>query len=63
MDEQEYITVVDYVNSVPFQVTISSIQRRFRIGYNRAARHVERMLDEGVLKRDKDEPWKLWKGI
>lgn len=31
------------------RVSISSIQRRFRIGYNRAARIVEQMEQEGVV--------------
>ena len=31
------------------QVSISSLQRRFRIGYNRAARMVDRMQEEGLV--------------
>ena len=33
----------------PGQASISLIQRRFRIGYNRAARIVEKMEEEGVV--------------
>jgi len=39
--------------------TISHLQRKMRIGYNRAARLVELMIDEKVLKRDEKEPWRL----
>jgi S-DNA-T family DNA segregation ATPase FtsK/SpoIIIE len=31
------------------QASISLIQRRFRIGYNRAARIIEKMEEEGVV--------------
>jgi S-DNA-T family DNA segregation ATPase FtsK/SpoIIIE len=51
-DEQEYDEKYD--EAVAFvaetgQASISLIQRRFRIGYNRAARIVERMEAEGIV--------------
>ena len=51
-DEEEYDEKYD--EAVAFvaetgQASISLIQRRFRIGYNRAARIVERMEAEGIV--------------
>lgn len=40
-------------------VSISYLQRKMLIGYNRAARLVDIMIEEKVLKRDENEPWKL----
>jgi S-DNA-T family DNA segregation ATPase FtsK/SpoIIIE len=46
--DEKYDAAVDFVAETG-QASISLIQRRFRIGYNRAARIVERMEAEGVV--------------
>ncbi|MDD5223107.1 MAG: DNA translocase FtsK 4TM domain-containing protein [bacterium] len=46
--DEKYVEVLDLVTEIG-QVSISMIQRKFRIGYNRAARLVERMEREGVI--------------
>ncbi len=46
--DEKYDEAVDFVAETG-QASISLIQRRFRIGYNRAARIVERMEAEGVV--------------
>ncbi len=48
MDDEKYEEALDFV-SEKGEASISMIQRRFRIGYNRAARIVERMEREGVV--------------
>ncbi len=48
IDDEKYREAVDFV-SERGEASISMIQRRFRIGYNRAARIVERMEQEGVV--------------
>jgi DNA segregation ATPase FtsK/SpoIIIE, S-DNA-T family len=48
IDDEKYQEAVDFV-SERGEASISMIQRRFRIGYNRAARIVERMEQEGVV--------------
>ncbi|MBI2342614.1 MAG: DNA translocase FtsK, partial [Deltaproteobacteria bacterium] len=50
--EQEYDELYDMAVKLVAetkQASISMIQRRFRIGYNRAARLVEKMEAEGVV--------------
>jgi S-DNA-T family DNA segregation ATPase FtsK/SpoIIIE len=46
--DEKYDEAVAFVAEAG-QASISMIQRRFRIGYNRAARIVEKMEDEGVV--------------
>ena len=46
--DEKYDEAVAFVAETG-QASISLIQRRFRIGYNRAARIVERMEAEGVV--------------
>jgi S-DNA-T family DNA segregation ATPase FtsK/SpoIIIE len=43
-----YDEAVDFVTKGK-RVSISSVQRKFRIGYNRAARIVEDMENQGVV--------------
>lgn len=43
-----YSDVVDFVTTLP-QVSISLLQRRFRIGYNRSARLIDTLEARGVL--------------
>jgi S-DNA-T family DNA segregation ATPase FtsK/SpoIIIE len=46
--DKKYAEVLEFVKEIG-QVSISMIQRKFRIGYNRAARLVERMEREGII--------------
>jgi DNA segregation ATPase FtsK/SpoIIIE, S-DNA-T family len=48
MDDEKYQEAVEFVMTKG-EASISMVQRRFRIGYNRAARIVERMEREGVV--------------
>jgi S-DNA-T family DNA segregation ATPase FtsK/SpoIIIE len=48
MDDEKYKEAVEFVLDKG-EASISMVQRRFRIGYNRAARIVERMEREGVV--------------
>ncbi len=48
MDDEKYQEAVEFVMSKG-EASISMVQRRFRIGYNRAARIIERMEREGVV--------------
>jgi len=48
MDDEQYQEAVEFVMERG-EASISMVQRRFRIGYNRAARIVERMETEGIV--------------
>ncbi len=48
MDDEKYREAVEFVMDKG-EASISMVQRRFRIGYNRAARIVDRMEREGVV--------------
>jgi len=48
MDDEKYKEAVEFVVDKG-EASISMVQRRFRIGYNRAARIVDRMEREGVV--------------
>jgi DNA segregation ATPase FtsK/SpoIIIE, S-DNA-T family len=48
MDDEKYNEAVEFVVDRG-EASISMVQRRFRIGYNRAARIVERMERDGVV--------------
>ena len=47
-DDEKYKEAVEFV-AEKGEASISMVQRRFRIGYNRAARIVERMEREGIV--------------
>jgi len=48
MDDEKYQEAVEFIMERG-EASISMVQRRFRIGYNRAARIVERMETEGIV--------------
>jgi S-DNA-T family DNA segregation ATPase FtsK/SpoIIIE len=48
IDDEKYQEAVEFVLERG-EASISMVQRRFRIGYNRAARIVERMERDGVV--------------
>ena len=48
LDDDKYDEAVEFVVSKG-EASISMVQRRFRIGYNRAARIIERMEREGII--------------
>ena len=51
MDDPLYAESVEYVLSVD-KVSISGLQRRFRIGFNKAALFVEQMEQDGIIVSD-----------
>jgi S-DNA-T family DNA segregation ATPase FtsK/SpoIIIE len=48
-----YADIVNFVREQGGKVSISLIQRRFRIGFNKAARFVERMEQDGIVQQRK----------
>ena len=48
IDDEKYQEAVEFVEDKG-EASISMVQRRFRIGYNRAARIIERMEKEGIV--------------
>lgn len=59
-DTELYARAVQLVKETGY-VSVSFIQRRFRIGYNRAARLVEKMEQEGVVAQGQgaQKPWQV----
>ncbi|MGE0206916.1 MAG: DNA translocase FtsK, partial [Candidatus Babeliales bacterium] len=47
-DEQLYQEVLQYLNTVD-EISISSLQRRFRIGFNRSARIIDMLEAQGMI--------------
>lgn len=47
-DEQLYQEVLEYINTID-EVSISLLQRKFRIGYNRSARLIEMLESQGII--------------
>ena len=50
-DETIYQEVIQFINTVD-EVSISLLQRRFRIGYNRSARIIDRLQSEGMIMQE-----------
>ena len=52
-DDEIYNEVLNLVQSEEERenISISYVQRRFRIGFNRAARIIEKMQNEGILTK------------
>jgi DNA segregation ATPase FtsK/SpoIIIE, S-DNA-T family len=48
INDEKYREAVEFVMDKG-EASISLVQRRFRIGYNRAARIIERMEEEGIV--------------
>ena len=48
IDDELYNEVVEFVIETR-RASISSVQRKFRIGYNRAARLIETMEENGIV--------------
>jgi DNA segregation ATPase FtsK/SpoIIIE-like protein len=57
-DDEMYTNAVAIVKESQY-ASISYIQRRLRIGYNRAVRIIERMKREWVIKRMGENKWEL----
>ncbi len=57
-EDEMYPDAVNIVREAQY-ASISYIQRRLRIGYNRAARIMERMEKEGIIKRVGNNKWEL----
>lgn len=57
-DDEMYPDAVNIVKEAQY-ASISYIQRRLRIGYNRAARLMERMEKEGIIRRVGNNKWEL----
>ena len=53
-DDEFYGPAVSFVRASG-RVSLSYMQRHFKIGYNRAARLIEAMQSEGVLGKPKSE--------
>lgn len=50
-DDHLYHEVLQFVQSVD-EVSISLLQRKFRIGYNRSARIIDKLESEGIIMQD-----------
>jgi S-DNA-T family DNA segregation ATPase FtsK/SpoIIIE len=57
-DDEMYPDALNIVKEAQY-ASISYIQRRLRIGYNRAARIMERMEKEGVIRRVGNNKWEI----
>ncbi len=50
-DDVLYLDIVQFVSTVD-EVSISLLQRKFRIGYNRSARIIDRLQSEGIIMQE-----------
>ena len=50
-DEQLYKDIIEFMIQID-EISISLLQRKFRIGYNRSARLIERLQAEGVIMQE-----------
>lgn len=50
-DEQLYKEIIEFITHVE-EISISLLQRKFRIGYNRSARLIERLQAEGIIMQE-----------
>ena len=50
-DEQLYNDIIEFIGSVD-EISISLLQRKFRIGYNRSARLIDRLQAEGIILQE-----------
>ena len=50
-DEQLYKDIIEFMSTID-EISISLLQRKFRIGYNRSARLIERLQAEGVIMQE-----------
>ncbi len=48
-EDAMYAEIVQFALEDPKKLSISKLQRRFRIGFNKAARFVERMQQDGII--------------
>lgn len=58
-DDQLYKDIISYLNEID-EVSISLLQRRFKIGYNRSARIIEMLESQGyILPSENNKPRKV----
>jgi S-DNA-T family DNA segregation ATPase FtsK/SpoIIIE len=50
-DDALYQDIVQFISTVD-EVSISLLQRKFRIGYNRSARIIDRLQSEGIIMQE-----------
>ena len=61
MRDEKYKEVKKFVEENDYAPSLSGLQRRFQIGYNRAADYIDYLIVDGVLIRDEHSKWRLLK--